>query len=210
MKFYSQFGQDKYCYETFFKNKKSGVFIEIGADDGIDKSNTYFFEKYLNWSGICIEPRKNAYDNLIKNRKCVCINNAISLKDDQTVKFLDIKGYGKGLSGIINNYDPRHVKRINYEVRHKDNKGHEIVDVNTKTLMNILNKHNINHIDFMSIDIEGNELEIIKSIDLDKIFIDVITIENNYNDNSIITFFNDNNYKLVKKLGCDEIYKKDK
>ena len=37
MKFYSQFGQDKWLYENFFKNKKNGVFVEIGADDGIDK-----------------------------------------------------------------------------------------------------------------------------------------------------------------------------
>ena len=67
MKFYSQWGQDKYIYNNFFKNKKDGFFLEIGADDGVRFSNCKFFEDNLNWKGIAIEARQDAYNNLKKN-----------------------------------------------------------------------------------------------------------------------------------------------
>ena len=49
----SQFGQDKFLNENIFKNKRNGVFIDIGAHDGITYSNSYVFEKQLDWTGIC-------------------------------------------------------------------------------------------------------------------------------------------------------------
>ena len=55
-KYFSWNSEDKYLNETFFKNKSDGVFIEIGAHNGIDGSNSYFFEKELGWKGICVEP----------------------------------------------------------------------------------------------------------------------------------------------------------
>jgi len=54
--FYSQYNQDKFIYENFFHNKKEGVFIDIGAYDGLMLSNSKFFEDTMNWTGICIEP----------------------------------------------------------------------------------------------------------------------------------------------------------
>ena len=57
-KYFSQAGQDKIIREFFFKNKKNGFFVEIGAFDGIQGSNCYHFEKFLNWDGIaaiCIQ-----------------------------------------------------------------------------------------------------------------------------------------------------------
>ncbi len=79
--------QDKYLNENVFKNKKNGVFIDIGAYNGVDLSNTFFFEKELNWSGICFEPIKDAFELLCKNRKCKCINACVSDKDGE-VSFL--------------------------------------------------------------------------------------------------------------------------
>ena len=108
MKFYSQYNQDKWLYETYFKDKKNGVFLEIGADDGIDKSNTKFFEDTLNWTGMCIEPSPDRFKLLELNRQCVCENVAIS-NTVGSVEFLDISGWGKGLSGIVDKYDPKHI-----------------------------------------------------------------------------------------------------
>lgn len=206
-KYYSQYKQDKFVYETFFKNKKDGFFVEIGADDGICFSNSNFFEKELNWKGICIEPRKEAYNKLIKNRNCICENVALC-NNEEIVDFMDIKGYGIGLSGIVKEYDKRHIERINKEIKHKDNKGKEIYKIKTKKLCDILDKHSVTKIDFLSIDTEGCELKILETIDFNKVFIDVITIEDNYNDINLIKFFKDRNYKLIKKIGCDKIFKK--
>jgi FkbM family methyltransferase len=65
------------------------------------------------------------------------------------------------LSGLIDNYDARHLQRINQELKqHGGNK--EIIDVSCYKLENILREQNINHIDYLSIDTEGNELAILK------------------------------------------------
>lgn len=127
---------------------------------------------------------------------------------EETTKFLDIKGYGIGLSGLINKYDPRHIQRIQYETQHPDNKGHEIIEVKTEKLNDILNKYKITNIDFLSIDTEGSELSILETIDFDKINIDIVTIEDNYKDASLMKFFTDRNYSFVKEIECDKIFKR--
>ena len=71
MKFYSQYKQDEWLYNNHFKNKKNGTFLEIGADDGIDKSNTKFFED-LGWVGMCIEASPKRFKLLKNNRNCIC------------------------------------------------------------------------------------------------------------------------------------------
>ena len=207
IQFYSQYSQDKYIYNTFFNNKTNGTFVEIGADDGVRFSNCKFFEDYLGWNGIAIEARKDAYSKLIKNRGCLCVNAVLSDKEEET-EFLDIKGYGIGLSGLINKYDKRHIERIRNEVKNPNNKGYDKIIVNTEKLSNILEKQNIYNIDFLSIDTEGSELDILKTLDFNKFNIDVITIEDNYNDRNIIDFFTKKGYELITIIKCDKIFKK--
>ena len=63
----------------------------------------------------------------------------------------------------------------------------------------ICDEHQISHINYLSIDVEGAELEVIKSINFDKVFIDVIGFENNYDDVSvpIVEYLNDNGYVVI-------------
>ena len=137
-KYHSQFGQDEFIYQNFFKDKKEpGFFLEIGADDGIRFSNCCFFEKELNWNGLAIEARQTAYKKLTENRKCICENLVLSNTEEET-DFMDIKGYGLGLSGLVNKYDQRHKFRIEQEIKHKENKGSEIYKVNTVKLSTLI------------------------------------------------------------------------
>ena len=206
--FYSQFKQDEIIYNTFFKDKKElGFFLEIGADDGIRFSNCKFFEETLKWKGIAIEAREAAYDKLVKNRDCICLNNSLSDKEEDA-DFLELKGYGIGLSGLINKYDPRHIKRINQERQNVKHEGRRIIKVKTIKLSSILEKYGIVNIDFLSIDTEGSELDILKVLDFDKYNIDVITIEDNYNDPKLMKFFLDRGYEYIKQIECDKIFKK--
>lgn len=205
MKFYSQYGQDKWLYENYFKDHISGVFLEIGADDGIDKSNTKFFEESLGWTGLCVEPSPKRFSLLEKNRTCACEQVALSDKVG-TTDFFDISGWGKGLSGIVENYDPRHADRVRQEIRHPQNAGSEIITVNTEILENLLEKHMIYHVDFCSIDTEGSELDIIKTIDFKKYKIDMFMIENNYNDRNVKEYLEKNNYKFITRLKIDDVY----
>jgi FkbM family methyltransferase len=207
MKYYSQYKQDEFIYNSFFKNKRDGVFLEIGADDGVRFSNCKFFEDHLNWKGIAVEARKEAYEKLKKNRNCICINCVLSDKEEET-DFLELKGYGIGLSGLINKYNEQHKIRINQEIKNPNHKGKNIIRVSTKKLCDILEKHKIKNIDFLSIDTEGSELDILSTIDFDKYIIDVITIEDNYNDPKLMIFFKERGYEFVKQIKCDKIFKK--
>ena len=75
--FYSQAGQDQWILEKT-NSKRRGYFVDIGAYDGINYSNTLYLEKNLNWSGICIEPDVKTYESLIINRNCICENLAVN------------------------------------------------------------------------------------------------------------------------------------
>ncbi len=64
MEYVSQCGQDKFLIENLFKGKKNGIFVEIGAFDGIKYSNTYNLEVDYGWAGLCIEPIPEQFENL--------------------------------------------------------------------------------------------------------------------------------------------------
>ncbi len=201
----SQFGQDKYVHEHFFQNKRNGVFVDVGAHDGIAINNTYFLEKELGWTGICIEPNPTVFENLKKNRSCLCIQ-ACAAEKAGTVQFIQAKGYTEMLSGMVHTFDPRHLVRLKREITQHGG-SYAIIDVPAINLNTILKEHGLAHVDFLSIDVEGGEFEILKTIDFRTIHISVITIENNYNDNRQRQFLNSKGFQLVAILGgTDEIY----
>jgi FkbM family methyltransferase len=202
--YYSQDGQDRFLHQKFFKNKREGTFFEIGAHDGITRSNLYYFEKNLKWKGICVEPHPDRFNELKKNRNCICINGCI-FNNEGTADFLQINGYSEMLSGITVTYDEKHKKRIDSEIKKFGGKK-KIIKTPTFTFNQICKKTNFNHFDIVSIDVEGSEKIILKSIDFNEINIDFIIIENNYNGNEIKNFLAKKGYKLVKKIGGDEIY----
>tara|TARA_B100000900_G_C20588764_1_gene720745 strand:- start:271 stop:918 length:648 start_codon:yes stop_codon:yes gene_type:complete len=198
--YYSQDNQDKYLQENIFKGYKNGIFVDVGAHDGVDINNTLYFEQNHNWTGINIEPIKRVYDVLVKNRpKCINLDCAICNYNGKT-KFISNSGWGERLSGIQDTMDIRHHERLARD--RKTHKGEtEIVDVNTRRLESILDEHNISHINYLSIDVEGGEYEVIKSINFEKVFIDVIGFENNYEDNSIpiVKYLEEKNFKIINK-----------
>lgn len=203
--YYSQIGQDKYVNDTIFKNKKDGFFVDIGAFDGVDGSNSYFFEKTLGWKGICVEPNAGPYEKLNSVRKSINLNICIGEKGEKD--FLKITGPDVMLSGLVDSYDKRHHDLINLV---KDGAGdqHDIVKVRVEPLMDVLKQYNVKHIDFLSLDTEGGELEILKSIDFNAVTIDVITVENNYTDMAIRRFMALKGYDFVQRLVVDDVFKK--
>jgi len=200
--YFSQLKQDRFMNEVIFNHQKNGFFIDIGAHDGVTISNTLYFEN-KGWNGICIEPNPNVFVKLQANRKSknlnVCIGNA-----NRTVKFTKIDGYSEMLSGISENYDPRHLERIDREIAAKGGEKTEI-DVAMITLDSIEGIKD-KQIDFISIDTEGNEFDIVKSINFDVLRIKALVIENNYNDNRIKDLLKIFGYERIYRLECDEVF----
>jgi FkbM family methyltransferase len=201
--FYSQYKQDEYLETTIFKGYKNGFYVDVGAHDGISLNNTLYFEKNNNWRGINIEPIKDVFDMLVMNRPVdVNINCAVCNRDGEADFYLN-EGYTEMLSGIIENYDARHLERLMNENTEKSATT-QIVKVNTKKLETIFDEHAVSHINYLSIDVEGAEFEVLKSINFDKVFIDVIGFENNYTEVSapIILYLEYKGFK-VDKISTD-------
>jgi len=200
--FYSQFNQDIYLEAIFFKGYKNGFYVDVGAHDGVTINNTLYFEKNNNWTGINIEPIKSVFDKLVNNRpNNININCAVCNNDGET-EFLCNSGYTEMISGIKDNFDIRHLHRLEWE-NIQYNSTTEIIKVNTKRLETIFDEHSISHINYLSIDVEGAEFEVIKSINFDKVFIDVIGFEDNYHDVSIpiIEYLENKGFMFISRTG---------
>lgn len=198
--FHSQYGQDNFLNTSIFKGYMHGIFVDVGAHDGKTYNNTLFFEETYKWSGINIEPIPSVFKNLQNNRpNCINLNCAISNSDNVTKDFMINTGHTEMLSGLIETYDKRHLLRINNEAL-EHNCNTSIVKVVTRTLESIFLENNMSNINFLSIDTEGSEFDVIKSINFNKVFIDVICFENNYADVSkpIIEFLERKGYYLFK------------
>ena len=101
------------------------------------------------------------------------------------------------------------VLTINYKRIQREQKEHgrrtEFIQVDCFLLGELLEKHSIQYVNYLSIDTEGNKIETLKSIDYKKYKIDVIDIENNYDGRTLFNFLKSKGYKHVKTVGCDEI-----
>jgi len=189
-----------YLDKNIFKGYKYGVFVDVGAHDGICINNTLFFEKEYNWKGINIEPIKTVYDKLVNNRpKSINLNCAVG-ENNGTAEFILNTGYTEMLSGLKNTYDSRHFNRCNYEIMLKGGSS-EIINVVVKRLDTIFKENNIKHVNYLSIDVEGGEYPVIKSINFDEVFIDVIEFEDNYPDVSkpIIEYLLNKGYLVISE-----------
>jgi len=200
-KYYAANGIDQYLKETFFKNKTNGYFVDIGAHNGIDINNTYYFENE-GWDGICFEPIPEIYNQLKKNRKCKTVNKAISDTEGLS-QFFTIIGYSDMLSGLVDKYPQEHIARINREIEEFD-QDYDYIDVVCSTFDKEIEEKNI---DLLSIDTEGAELAILKTIDFNKYNVGIMVLEYNYYNPEILDILNNNNFEIVLQRGVDLIVK---
>jgi len=187
---------------SIFNYKTDGFFVDIGAHDGISLSNTKFLEE-IGWDGVCIEPHPNVFKKLIENRKCNCVNCAV-WNEDTTVNFLSLSGYTEMLSGIYESYDSRHYQRIKNELSIYGGQS-ELIKIDAKKFETIIDRKNI---DFLSIDTEGSELQILDQINFEEFNIQAICIENNFFEKKFTDFMNSKGYEFHNSVFIDFIYVK--
>jgi hypothetical protein len=193
MSYNSQIGQDKWVH-SIIGDKKDGYFIELGACDGLYLSNTLFFERNLNWNGICIEPNDNYIKDLYANRKCNISNELVYSCEGEKVNF----ALSEAASGIID-------ENIGPFTR----KDQSVLKITT-TLGNIFDKFKApNIIDYLSLDVEGQEYNILSTFPFDKYKFRCITVEHNAphigpkQQMLIRELLEKNNYRFVK--GNDDV-----
>jgi len=162
----AQMQQDQLLYNNFFRGKKNGVYLDVGANNAEFISNTFMFEKALSWTGICFEPNTEFHEEWAKNRSCHLIK--------------------KMVSGI-------------------DMKEHD----DYITLPEVLDANAMTHIDFISLDVEGKEIEILEHFDFEKYDVSVWLIETFWLDDRIVDHIMlTNGYFKAAQLAIDAVYVK--
>jgi FkbM family methyltransferase len=205
--FASQFGQDVLLHGLFrsIGQGSSGVFVDVGAHDGVSHSNSLFFERERGWSGVCIEPLPEPFGRLQHARTARCFNCAIAETEGEQ-EFMSVTGYSEMLSGLVAQYDRRHIERIENEL--VDYGGsNDVTTVAARRLDDVLEECGIRHIDFLSIDVEGGELAVLRSMDFTRTTVIALTVENGYDDDRVARFLaGRTGLRRVLRVDVDDIY----
>lgn len=196
-----------------YLNYSDGFFIEAGANNGIDQSNTYLFEREFGWKGLLIEPNSIKFNECKKNRPNSIVENCALVSENYKDDF--IKGNfneiedGESLMAMIVDdgdwIDDDLTIRKSYRKNYR-----QIVSVPATTLTSLLKKYDINKIDFFSLDVEGYELSVLNGLDFEQFRPSYILIEtaNDRNYQSIIKdYMQKNNYEFLESLsGNDDLF----
>jgi FkbM family methyltransferase len=151
--------------------KRDGYFVEFGATNGVDFSNTYLLETEMGWRGILAEPAKVWQDALVANRKCCISFDCVWSKSHEELEFNEVGAADLSTIDVFSDGD-EHAKT------RKEGKKYNVYTV---SLLDLLNKYKApKEIDYLSIDTEGSEFEILSAFDFDAYKFKVITCEHNY------------------------------
>lgn len=151
--------------------KTDGFFVEFGATNGIELSNTYLLEKEFNWTGILAEPARCWHELLRKNRNASIETRCVWRDSNSSLLFNEVQFAEYSTVSTYTGTD------LHVELRRN---GREY-PVETISLLDLLDKYNAPEIiDYLSIDTEGSEFEILEAFDFSKYKFRVITCEHNY------------------------------
>ena len=176
----SQLYQDVFA-DFLIENNYDKTFLEFGATDGIDLSNTHFLENYSKWKGVLGEPDPQWHEQLKKNRPdSKIITKCIWKKTGETLDFLSSDN---GVLSTINSfrYSDKDSMSENSNLRNKKFKNFKIESLS----LNDLIRDELNDIvpSYISVDTEGSEFEILKNFDFKKYQPIFFTVEHNYTSN---------------------------
>lgn len=184
-----------------YLNKKSGFFIEVGANDGYCQSNTYYLEKKLDWTGLLVEGIPDLYRICKKTRKRSMVFHCALVAEAHKEPTVEMH-YANLMSMVDGSLNGNNCHNEHLE------KGREIqslgrtysVQVPARTLTSILDElDNLQQIDFFSLDVEGYELNVLKGLDLERYRPVYILVEaNDYG--SVDKYLTSHNYEQVEKL----------
>ena len=156
------------AYLKFFPPKAGGFFVEVGVGDGVHLSNTVLFEREWGWDGLLVEPNPAFHESIRTSRRAPLDARAASNAAHESVLFQS--------DGELSRLQAA-------EYRDQHHREGESIAVSTATLTQILEDCGAPaQIDFMSIDTEGSELDVLNGLDFGRYRVEFVTVEHNYVD----------------------------
>lgn len=150
--------------------RKEGFFVEFGAGDGVDLSNTYLLERTYRWRGILAEPARIWHARLAHNRSCAVDHRCVWHRSGETLIFNETD------QPELSTLDAFSASDSHAQARESGKR----YPVATVSLNDLLAEHGAPpHIDYLSLDTEGSELEILRGFDFDRYRVDILTVEHN-------------------------------
>jgi len=209
-KFYSQNGED-YLLWSFFKGKRRGFYVDIGAFDGIHFSNTYAFEQ-IGWNGICVEPNPEIFAICRANRPgSTCLYEACTGNPHAKKMRFFVEELGLLSTTIIDEEKLKDIEQ-RYRKRGLDFSGMKEIEVAARTFNEILEQYGPidKKIDFVSIDSEGDEIGILGGIAFDIYDIRVLVVEyDKIDEQKMLQMLGEkSNFRLARKTLHNAVFVK--
>ena len=178
-------------------NKFEKTFLEFGATDGLELSNSYMLENSDSWKGVLSEPSPQWHELLKKNRE----NTKIITKCiwSESGKKLEFFMSDVGVLSTINEFVESDKSSMPGNTLERKKSG-KVISVETISLNDVIKEYFNNAApSYISIDTEGSEYEMLKSFSLDVYRPKVFTIEHNFTDyqNKIDQLMNSQNYTRI-------------
>jgi len=196
-KFYGLQDDDMMLYQSYFPHLRNGVFLEMGAHDGVKFSNTKFFEDDANWTGVLIEPLPTEFEKLVKNRpRSKCYNCAVSLTEGELELYVN-----DAVSSVKNNTTDGF-----FDGWHRG-KNVEVIKVQARRLGDILREAGVRHIDLWSLDIEGSEYEALESMDWSiSVYLIYMEMQDPTKKDRCHNTLRANGFTLIREYGINEVW----
>ena len=193
-----------------YLNFNNGFFIEAGANDGISQSNTFLYEKEFGWTGLLVEPNFIKCSQCKTNRPNSIVENYALVSDSYLNDYIEgdfnHDGYVESLTSMVLD-EGDWCDDILRDCKKEKKESSNVVKVPAITLNELLEKHNIQKIDFFSLDVEGYEISVLNGFDIEKYLPTYMLIETTSFENRrkvIFDYMEDRNYKVVEELTIND------
>ena len=194
---------------NLLNHMENGFFVDIGANDGLSCNNSLVFEEGYNWKGICIEPHPIIFNKLINFRKKEnCFNIGLG-NENGNLEFWSVNGAAQCISGFNKFFSDSHRERLLNEVE-RNNDILEKIPVQIKKTSDFFKEQNIKKINYLSIDAEGADFEILKGINFDEVHITLISVEADHSLDEVNQFLIENKFTYVTKCCGDNFFANNK
>lgn len=198
--YFSQFGEDR-ILARIFKDQASGSCVEVGANDGLHGSTTLYFER-RGWDCVLVEPNPALCARLRETRTAQVFECAASSESGTAaMQIAEGPGLAHAVSTLCSGEEAERTLR-NHGVAVRP------LDVATRTLDDILGEAKLNAVDFMSIDVEGFELEVLKGFSIDRWRPTILIIEDNttLRDSRVRDHLAGRGYRRFLRTGVNDWY----